>query len=124
MDGSYIFIVNGRAERRYVDGRCEPLTRSPRQVRYGRRDGVWQRSMANGVIGTAETLRKARALDQKLGVPIEYHAERPGVWSAEFQDRAEKRRWLRAHRRVDMDAGYRDPAPGDFRGQYPPEFGS
>jgi hypothetical protein len=81
-------------------------------------NGCWQESDTNGFVGDQRTKAQIVALDATLGVPIEYREVAPNVYRARFDDPAHKRKWLRAHKRVDLDAGYRDPCPGDFRGQY------
>ena len=89
-----------------------------------------QLSKSNGLVGTAATLRAQQKLDAQLGVPINYVETHRKVnkfgntvcaWRAEFNDRAHKNQWLRAHKRVDLDASYGDPTPGDFAGRYPQE---
>jgi hypothetical protein len=84
-------------------------------------DGYWQKSSTNGVCGGEAIKRRAMALDAQLGVPIAYETTGCGTYLACFKDGPQKRAWLKAHKRVDLDAGYRDPCPGDFRGQYPME---
>ena len=64
-------------------------------------------------------LAKAKIIDRKLGVSDEYEVRGAfayKVFSAAPTVRQTKNRWLRAHRWVDHDAGYGDPAPGDFTG--------
>lgn len=89
-----------------------------------------QLSRSNGIVGTEATLRAAMKRDAVLGVSINYvkthekigpNGVKKCAWRAEFGRRSEKNQWLRAHQRVDLDAGYRDPCPGDFRGNYPVE---
>lgn len=93
-----------------------------------------QMSRSNGIVGTKYTLKKAQKLDAELGVAdavryVKTHEtlNRRGhcvaAYAAEFASRADKNRWLRAHKRVDLDAGYGDPSPGTFRDRMPHEFG-
>lgn len=88
--------------------------------------GYWQLSQSNGILGTDADLRKAVAMDRQLGVTIDYVKKKTrngrSVWLAAFDSATQKRAWLKAHKRFDLDAGFRDPCPGDFRGQCPPEF--
>jgi len=84
--------------------------------------GAWQLSESNGIVGNDETLRSAKELDARLGAPIDYVAAGRGRWKAKFDSREQKNHWLKVHKRVDPDAGYSDPAPGDFRGKFPGEF--
>lgn len=125
MNDSYIWIEKGRAERRFADGRRVPLDGVPVSKQYGPGGGYWQLSSSNGLMATQRELARAKRLDAKLGVPIDYVPvkSRGGrtIYRAGFESRAQKRAWLKAHRRVDFDAGYRDPAPGDFRGTVPQE---
>lgn len=73
--------------------------------------GYWQRSLSCGV--PPHQIADAKAVDGQLGVSVDYdHRGR-----ACFTDAAHKRQWLKAHKWVDHDAGYRDPSPGDFVGQ-------
>ena len=81
-----------------------------KQVSSGR-EGYWQLSVSNGV--PSRQLQKAKRIDHELGVPIDYVQKGPMAMAA-FTSASQKRKWLRAHKRVDMDAGYRDPCPGDF----------
>ncbi|MHC4235086.1 MAG: hypothetical protein ACYSUQ_08215 [Planctomycetota bacterium] len=126
---SYIWIERNdqgerTVERRHADGRVELLSGPPRMRKHGAEGGYWQLSTSNGVVGPG-ALRKAQELDAKLGVPIDYVATetRNGrtAYKAAFTSAAEKRNWLKKHKRVDFDAGFRDPAPGDFRDQFPME---
>lgn len=86
--------------------------------------GYWQLSESNGIIGSKKTVKKAAALDAQLGVGsrVDYVQTGPNAWKAGFRNKADKKAWLKAHKRVDLDAGYSDPAPGDFRGNVPNEF--
>ena len=126
--------------------RCETLASKPKFViRGGKRlypalysqrkhsgaGSKYQYSESNGFIGTEADLRKHMAMDAKLGVQIRYvkakeRISRTGrkmaAYKAVFEGRPEKQRWLKAHKRVDFDAGYGDPVPGDFRKNTPPEF--
>ena len=96
----------------------------------GRNAEAHQLSQANGIVGTQATLDAAKKRDAELGVSIRYvpthekinaRGERVCAWRAEFNGRSHKNRWLRAHKRVDRDAGFSDPAPGDFVGRYEQE---
>jgi hypothetical protein len=86
-----------------------------------------QLSRSNGIVGTQRELRAAMKRDAELGVSINYvkthektntFGKKVCTWRAEFNDRAHKNHWLRAHERVDLDAGFSDPCPGDFRDRY------
>lgn len=88
-----------------------------------------QLSMTNGFIGTEADLKRAKELDCKLGVPINYipthssynqQGEKTYAFRAEFENRTEKNRWLRKWGRFEKDACYSDPAPGWTRTA--PEF--
>ena len=77
-----------------------------------------QLSMSCGV--PLPQLAKAKAIDRQLGVSDEYEVRGAfayKVFSPAPTVRQAKNRWLRAHRWVDHDAGYGDPAPGDFTGE-------
>lgn len=117
---SYIWIEKGKVERRFANGKRERLDRPLRQTKYGPKGGWWQKSMANGVVPLPGAIKQAKEMDAAVGAPRIEYDQRTG--EACFSSRAEKNRWLRAHKRVDADAGYRDPAPGDFRDQVPGEF--
>ena len=71
----------------------------------------YQISSSNGV--PTHQLAKAKFIDRQLGVPITYLTDGALSYAA-FDNKSQKNRWLRAHKRVDHDAGYSDPAPGDF----------
>ena len=81
-------------------------------------------SMSNGIVGGKRALARAKAMDAKLGVDdmIRYVPRGGGRYDARFNSTANRRSWLRAHGRVDYDAGYGDPKPGDFSRNCPPEF--
>jgi hypothetical protein len=92
-------------------------------------------SQSNGFIGDEKVRRKMLRMDAELGVRdcvnyIETHAshtaagKRVGAYRAEFATRADRNKWLRAHKRFDADASFGDPCPGDFRNKYPSEFQS
>ena len=70
--------------------------------------GYWQRSVSCGV--PQHQVRAAKKLDTELGVSIDYDPS----GRACFTSPTNKRAWMRAHRYVDHDAGYKDPCPGDF----------
>ncbi len=74
----------------------------------------YQISSSNGV--PTHQVAQAKAVDRQLGVPITYLTDGPISYAA-FDDKSQKNRWLRAHKRVDHDAGYSEPAPGDFVGR-------
>jgi hypothetical protein len=91
----------------------------------GRNAEAHQLSRSNGIVGTQATLDAAKKRDAELGVSIDYvqthskvnaRGEKVGAWRAEFNGRSHKNSWLRAHKRVDRDASYGDPCPGDFGG--------
>ena len=126
--GTYVWVER-RADGTVVVERRgdvqETLGKAPRIKRHGRSGGAWQYSKSNGIIGTQADLKKQMAADAAAGVSINYrqtHAkvnrkgQKVGAWVAEFGDKYEKARWLKAHHRVDFDAGYGDPCPGDFGG--------
>lgn len=132
---SYIIVERRNGEvtvtRRIVGGGTEVLQSPPKVTKYGRSNGAWQHSRANGFVGDEKTLKKMMKLDAQLGVPINYRktheatsarGNRNGAYVAEFTDRAQKRNWLKAHKRYDLDAGYRDPTPGTWQKSTPPEF--
>ena len=120
---------NGETNVRLVDYATGlVVSEAPRRERGAK---AHQFSSSNGIAGTMAVKRAAEKLDAELGVPIRYvpthrSTNRDGAptfaWRAEFNTRSEKNNWLRAHKRYDADAGYRDPCPGDFRGSVPPEF--
>lgn len=83
------------------------------QVRTGEQ-GFWQLSSSCGV--PLKQQKQAEKLDHELGVPVDY-VRRGEFVQAGFSSPAQKRKWLRAHKWVDHDAGYRDPTPGDFVGR-------
>jgi hypothetical protein len=110
----------------YTTGKKEVLSRRTS----GRNAEARQLSQANGIVGTQATLDAARKRDAELGVSINYvkthekrnaRGEKVCAWRAEFTGRSNKNRWLRAHQRVDYDASYGDPTPGDFAGRYEQE---
>lgn len=74
----------------------------------------YQVSSSNGV--PSRQVAQAEAVDRQLGVPIKYLKDGPLAYAA-FDSRRQKQKWLKAHRRVDHDAGCGDPAPGDFVGR-------
>jgi hypothetical protein len=123
---SYVIIHrkgdDAKVERVFADGARVLLSEPPVGKVAGAEGGYWQLSESNGLIGPDAVRRKAEKLDAKLGVPIDYVPVGRGRWKAGFKSKTEKRAWLTAHKRVDFDAGYRDPCPGDFRGQVPQEF--
>ena len=132
---SYVIVERRHGEttvtRRTVGGGTEVLQAPPRKTRHGRSGGAWQHSRANGFVGDATTLKKMMAMDAKLGVPITYRktmestsarGNRNAAYVAEFTDRVQKRNWLKAHKRYDLDASYGDPTPGQFQSQTPREF--
>lgn len=82
-------------------------------------------SQSNGIVGGPDALARAKAMDQKLGVAdrIRYVPRGAGRYDAKFNNMTDRRAWLRAHKRIDFDAGYGDAAPGDYRRNTPPEFG-
>jgi hypothetical protein len=89
-----------------------------------------QLSRSNGIVGTLATLRAAQKRDAELGVSINYvkthekvgaDGKKRCAWRAEFDSRSHKNNWLRKNERVDFDAGYSDPCPGDFADRYPHE---
>lgn len=94
------------------DGRFESFHRDVAAEWSGRRDvttATWpQVSLSNAV--APGDVKRAIEIDARLGVPIGYNKRGLAV----FDSRAQKQRWLKAHRRVDHDAGYGDPAPGSF----------
>lgn len=90
-------------------------------------------SETNGFIGDEGVYKKMLKLDADLGVgdAIRYvktqealnrRGNRVAAYKAEFANRADKNRWLRAHKRHDKDAGYSDPAPGTWQNSTPREF--
>jgi len=89
-----------------LDRRLRPI--SPSDGNY------YQVSSSNGV--PTHQVEKAKAVDRQLGVPITYLQNGPLSYAA-FENRSQKNKWLRAHKRVDLDAGYSDPSPGDFAGR-------
>jgi len=122
---SYVSENGTRVDRKY------PMGRAPKRINV---DGTWykldygklggglapsgkdrpQHSLSNGVLPSQ--IPEAQAMDRRVGAPqIQY--DRRG--RAIFANRFDKNRWLRAHKRIDWDSGYSDPAPGTFRGQVP-----
>ena len=104
-----------------------------RQRRSGGRNAqAVQLSLSNGFVGTEAQKRAMEKRDAELGVPIRYvkthekvnyRGETIGAYRAEFVGHhSNKNRWLRAHNRNDMDAGYGDPQPGYTHGKFPSEF--
>ena len=81
-------------------------------------------SVSNGVCGGKAVLANAKAMDTKLGVAdrIDYQPVGSGAYKAVFKNAADRSAWLRAHKRVDHNAGYSEPCPGDFRNMYAGEF--
>ena len=72
--------------------------------------GVWQRSLSNGCL--PHTIPRRMEEDARVGAPaIEYDRK---TGHALFEGPGQKNNWLRAHKRVDYDAGYNAPVPGDF----------
>lgn len=123
---------NGEVDVKIVDYKTqEVLAHLPHSERSAQKPIL---SASNGVMGTEAHLRAAMAQDAALGVDgcVRYiqssssrsnrTGEAVGTWHAEFQSKADRNRWLRAHKRVDCDAGWHDPCPGDFRGSTPHEF--
>jgi hypothetical protein len=132
---SYVIVErrNGQVHvsRRIVGGGIELLNEPPVKKKYGRKDGAWQHSRANGFVGDEKVLKKMMAMDAKLGVSINYRktheatsarGNRNGAYVAEFTDRVQKRKWLKAHKRYDLDASFKDPTPGTWQGSTPGEF--
>lgn len=99
------------------------VAKAPRQVKYGPSGGYWQLSATNGIIGK-DALAKQRAIEAQHGADglVDYVEVRPGVYKAGFLSKRDKNNWLRRMKRFDADACYDAPAPGDFRGNMPPEF--
>lgn len=131
---SYIIVErrNGQTTvtRRFVGGGSEVLKEPPKR---GKKAKARTISDSNGILGTEQVLNKAKALDAELGVSdgvryietIASHnrdGERTAAYKIEFEDRGTRKKWLKAHKRYDADAGYGDPCPGDFRKNTPPEF--
>lgn len=116
---SWLWTEKGVTTRCFNDGTRVVLTERPRLTTVGPGNGAWQISQSNGFVGTMKEYKKAMEVDHNLGVPIEYLPVRGRngntAYNAVFADRLQKRRWLKAHKRVDHDACYGDPAPGDFR---------
>ena len=80
----------------------------------------WQLSTSNGCL--TSDVAKMREMDRAVGAPqIDYVETKAGICKAGFTGSGQKRRWLKAHKRVDSDAGYSDPCPGDFKSQVPQE---
>ena len=108
-----------KTERRHTNGRVEVLSHVRCVDTTNKQGGYWQRSTANGVVPHRGAIKRAMAADAKVGAPaIDYDKQGRACFTSSVQ----KRQWMRAHKRVDLDAGYKDPCPGDFRDQYPPEF--
>ena len=85
----------------------------------------YHRSLSNGVVGGPEALRKAQAMDAKLGVAdkIRYVEIAPGAYEARFKLGTDNQaEWMKAHKRVDHNAPCGIPCPGDFRRNVPGEF--
>lgn len=131
---SYVIIErrNGdvKVTRRGDDGKAQVLADIPHRSRKANARTV---SGSNGFIGDARVLADMKRLDAELGVGdkvkyIETHAShtpdgrRVAAFRAEFDSRPDRKNWLRAHKRVDYDASYSDPTPGDFSGKAPREF--
>lgn len=117
--------------RKFVGGGSEVLQEPPVVTKFGKRNGAWQQSRANGFVGDEKTLKKMMAMDAKLGVSINYRkthestsarGNRNAAYVAEFTDRVQKRNWLKAHKRYDLDASYKDPTPGTWQNSVPKEF--
>jgi hypothetical protein len=107
-DGVKRRFVTDLATGKIVEGGTRSRALTPSDGDY------YQISSSNGV--PAHQVEQAKAVDRQLGVPITYLQDGPIAYAA-FDDRSQKNKWLRAHRRVDHDAGYSEPAPGDFAGR-------
>ena len=106
--------ADGTITSRVVDMSTGKLVKNQRRQRsQPGEQGYWQLSMSNAV--GVEQEAQARKIDAALGVPIDY-VKKGDTALAAFDSRPQKQKWLRAHKRVDHDAGYGDPAPGDFGG--------
>lgn len=105
--------ADGTTEVELVDyGTGKVMKSPPRQRTRAGQQGYWQLSISNAV--PLHQVEKAKRIDAELGVSIDYVKKGHAALAA-FNSPTEKRRWLRAHRRVDHDACYKDPCPGDFR---------
>lgn len=89
---------------------ANPIMRSrrPRPARMG----YYRISSSNGV--PTHQVPQAMKVDHELGVPITYIPDGPISYAA-YDSPQQSVDWLRAHKRVNHDPGYRDPVPGDFR---------
>lgn len=94
----------------YATGKIVALGRQARRP-HAAEGGQWQLSTSCGV--PIKQLARAQEVDHELGCSIDYVKRGPFAYAA-FKDAPEKRKWLRKHKWVDHDAGYRDPCPGDF----------
>lgn len=72
-----------------------------------------RRSLSNGV--HPKQIPQAKRLDAIVGAPYTEYDSVTG--DALFSSAQHERDWLKAHQRVNRNAGYRDPCPGDFAGK-------
>lgn len=105
----------------HADGTEEVVSHFDENNRAAKR-GI--RFVDNGVVGGPEALRKAQALDRKLGVGgnVRYVEIAKGAYEAQYDSTADYDKWMKAHKRVNTNAGCGTPCPGDFRRNVPPEF--
>ena len=101
----------------YATGECAKA-----KLEYARKREIV--SLSNGICGGRAALAEAKEMDRRLGVSdkIEYRPMGNGAYAAVFANPKDKNAWMRANRRVDFNAGYGDPCPGDFRNKYPQEY--
>jgi len=86
----------------------------------GAKGSYWQLSTSNGCL--ASDVEKMQEMDRAVGAPqIDYVEVKPGICKAGFTGEPQKNEWLTRHKRVDADAGYSGPCPGDFKSQVPEE---
>ena len=81
-------------------------------------------SLSNGIIGGEAKLEEAKELDRKLGVAdrVEYIPQGNGAYRADYKSVGDYEKWMRAHKRVNLNAGCGTPCPGDFWKDAQPEF--
>jgi len=75
--------------------------------------GCGRESLSNGV--HPKQIPQAKKLDAAVGAP--YTDYNPETGDAIFRDADHERNFFQAHQRVNRNAGYRDPCPGDFAGR-------
>lgn len=116
---SYVFIHRKRdgsteITRTHDDGRKELLAQEPPP---GCPRG--HLSTSNGIVGGPAAKRIHEKLDAELGIRdcVEYVPIGHGAYKAKYEDIHNFDRWMRGRRRVNHDAGYGTPAPGDFAGK-------